>query len=144
MNSEQDNIRYLSERVKRLHDADRTSFDGGGGGGYDDGMDARVKKLEELAEQSRTELREIDVRLTKIEARLDQTATRSDVTDAVNGQIKWIVGTAVALGASAITVMTFVLNNAVPKPLTQPAAQPTPIIITVPATAATAPSAAPK
>lgn len=107
-------------------------------------MDARVKKLEELAEQSRTELREIDVRLTKIEARLDQTATRSDVTDAVNGQIKWIVGTAVALGASAITVMTFVLNNAVPKPLTQPAAQPTPIIITVPATAATAPSAAPK
>jgi hypothetical protein len=29
--------------------------------------------------------------------------------------IKWIVGTGALLGAAAITVMTFVLNNAVPK-----------------------------
>jgi hypothetical protein len=116
-----------------------TSVADGGEPPYDDRMEERVKKLEEFVDEARAELREIDVRLTKIEARLDQTATKSDVTDAINGQIKWIVGTAVVLGGLALTVMTFVLNNAIPKAATS-AAQPAPIIITVPS-AALAPAA---
>ena len=127
------------------HLAPKKPVDSGGEPPDDGRMEDRVKKLEEFVDEARTELRQIDVRLTKIEARLDQTATRSDVTDAVNGQIKWIVGTAVALGASAITVMTFVLNNAVPKSPAVPASQPAPIIITVPgATVSPAQAPAPK
>lgn len=103
--------------------------DSSGGPPHDGDMDDRVKKLEEFVDEARTELRGIDVRLTKIESRLDQTATKADVTDAINGQIKWIVGTAIGLAVAGITVMTFVLNNAVPKAASSP---PTPIVITVP------------
>lgn len=105
-----------------------------GGEPPDDGsMEKRVEKLEEFVDEARTELRGIDVRLTKIESRLDQTATKADVTEAINGQIKWIVGTAIGLGVAGITVMTFVLNNAVPKAVSNP---PVPIIINVPPAAA--------
>lgn len=103
-------------------------LDNGGGPPHDPGMEDRVKKLEEFVGEARTELRAIDVRLAKIETRLDQTSTKSDLTEAVNGQIKWIVGTAVALGVAAITVMTFVLNNAVPK-ASAPSVPVAPIVI---------------
>lgn len=116
------------ERLKR--------FDGGGGDGYDGDMEARVAKLEDFVVDARE-------RLTKIETRLDQTATKSDLTSETGGirtemhkgfsdMIKWVVGTAIVLGATGITVMTFVLNNATPK---APAAQAAPIIIQVPAQA---------
>lgn len=42
--------------------------------------------------------------------------------------IEWMVGTAVVLGATAITVMTFVLNNATP-----PRNPPVPVVQTAPA-----------
>lgn len=51
----------------------------------------------------------------KIETRLDQIATKADLHECFNRAIKWVVGTAVGLGVAAITVMTFVLNNAAPK-----------------------------
>ncbi|MRW82939.1 hypothetical protein GJ698_02390 [Pseudoduganella sp. FT26W] len=50
------------------------SFDGGDGGGYDGRMEARIAKLEEFA----TDAKE---RLVKIESRLEQTATKSDISD---------------------------------------------------------------
>lgn len=78
-------------------------------------METRIAKLEEFAEDTRQ-------RLVRIETRLDQTATKADlaVLEAKMHQgfidmIKWMVGTAVVLGATAITVITFVLNNATPK-----------------------------
>lgn len=64
----------------------------------------------------------------KIETRLDQIATKADLRECFSRAIKWVVGTAVGLGVAAITVMTFVLNNAAPKPAS---AQP-PIIINIP------------
>lgn len=80
-----------------------------GGEPPDDGrMEARIAHLETFAADAKE-------RLVKIEARLDQTATKSDLHEASSSQIKWMVGTAVGLGASAIVVMTFVLNNATPK-----------------------------
>jgi hypothetical protein len=81
---------------------------------------------------------EVGERFVRIEARLDNAATKSDIAatkadiaETKAELVKWIVGTAIALGATAITVMTFVLNNASPK---QPAAtaQP-PVIINIPA-----------
>jgi hypothetical protein len=44
--------------------------------------------------------------------------------------IKWIIGMATGMGLTAITVMTFVLNNAVPK--AAPSPPPQPIVIQLP------------
>jgi hypothetical protein len=43
--------------------------------------------------------------------------------------IKWIIGTAVVLSATSVTVITFVLNNATPK-APPPAPQPPVVIYT--------------
>lgn len=102
-------------------------------------MDDGLTKLEEFVVEARSELRAIDVRLTKIETRLDATATKADVAELGSTMVKWIVGAVSGLGVAGITVMTFVLNNAVPK---APSAVPAPIIITVPPASASAGSAA--
>lgn len=132
----------------RINALDRTlgaaqdgGLDNGGGPPHDDGMEARVAKLEEFV----TDARE---RLVKIETRLDQTASKHDVAvlsadvhKGITDIIKWLVGTAIVLGAAAITIMTFVLNNAVPK---APAAQQQPIIIQVPSAPAPATTTSPQ
>lgn len=115
------------------------SVENGGEPPYDDGMEARVVKLEDFAVETRE-------RLTRIETKLDATATKADLVEAINGQIKWMVATAVVLAVAAITIMTFVLNNATPKAaLATSAPQPPAIIINVPpsAPASTAPSLPP-
>lgn len=118
-----DGLALQLEQIKQL----KTPFDGGDGGGYDVSMEARVVKLEEFAVDTRD-------RLTRIETRLDQTATKTDLHEAINAQIKWMVGVAVVLGGTFLTIITFVLNNAIPKVPSASAAQQSPIIITVPAT----------
>lgn len=110
-------LEEISERLNRL--------DRGGGGGDNGDMDTRVKALE-------TAMVSVNDRLAKIETRLDHMPTKSDLSDAMTGQLKWIVGTAIVLGAAAITVMTFVLNNAIPTQSTQ---APT-VIVNVPPDAA--------
>lgn len=93
-------------------------------------MEERVEKLEEFAADTRD-------RLSRIESRLDQMATKADLAEkvgelkteiqrSVNEMIRWMVGTAIGLGVAAITVITFVLNNATPK---TPPMPPTPITI---------------
>jgi hypothetical protein len=77
-------------------------------------MEERIEKLEQFVVEARDWL-------TKIETRLDQTATKGDL-EGLRGEmhkgfadmIRWVVGTAVVMGAAAITVMTFVLNHATP------------------------------
>jgi hypothetical protein len=116
-----------------------------GGNPPDDGqMEARLTKLESFAEDARD-------RLVRIETHLDNTATKADVADlrtevhkGFSDMVKWIVLTAFALGATGITVMTFVLNNAAPKQSAQPAPQPQPIIITIPQQPAAATPAPPE
>jgi hypothetical protein len=87
---------------------------------------------------------DMEPRIAALEARLDTLvptlATKGDLaelkTEMHKGfadMIKWIVGSALAGIAVFITVMTFVLNNAVPKTPTAPQmATPPPIIINVP------------
>ena len=106
---------------------------GGGNPPYDGDMEARVIKLEDFAVDTRE-------RLTRIETRLDQTATKADLHELSASMIKWMVGTAVGLGVAAITIMTFVLNNAAPKVTSGSSA---PIIITIPS-APIAPQSAPQ
>jgi hypothetical protein len=90
-------------------------------------METRVAKIEESVEDARTELRAIDVRLTKIETRLEATATKADVQDTANATIKWVIGTGAVMFSMAIVIITFVLNNATPKP--GPTSAPAPIVI---------------
>lgn len=73
------------KRISRLR-----SFDGGSGGGYDDGMEERLKKLEEFKDDARE-------RLARIEVRLEHTATKDDVARLESTLLKWFVTTAIAL-----------------------------------------------
>lgn len=100
-----------------------TSLRSNGGGGDNDDMDDRIKALES-AVQGATD------RLTRIETTLEHIPTKGDLADAMTAQLKWIVGTPVVLGAAALIIMTFVLNNAIPIQ-TQSAQAPT-IIVNVP------------
>jgi len=77
----------------------------------------------------------MDGRLHSIEEKLDTKFAQfeSNIHKGTAETIKWVVGTAIAMGAIGITIMTFVLNNAIPK---APSAQPAPIIIQVPSTPA--------
>ena len=104
----------------------------------------KIEKLEhsihEVRLESREEFRKVDVRLARIEAVLPTFATKVDLQEikadlqATKADlIKWVVGTAIGLGAVAITVMTFVLNNATPHTAT-PAA---PLITQMPMAPAT-------
>lgn len=90
-------------------------------------METSVAKIEESVEDARTELRAINVRLTKIETRLEATATKADVQDTANATIKWVIGTGAVMFSMAIVIITFVLNNATPKP--GPTSAPAPIVI---------------
>lgn len=65
--------------------------DAGGGPPYDGDMDARVTKLESLAEKTGERLAAIDTRLTKIETRSESFATKTDVSDAKSSIIMWVV-----------------------------------------------------
>lgn len=71
-------------------------------------IESRMGKLEEFAVETRE-------RLTRIETRLEQTATKADLAELTATMIKWIVGIAFGMSAAGITVMSFVLNNATPK-----------------------------
>jgi hypothetical protein len=116
-------------------------------------MEARIAKLEEFA----TDVKE---RLARIEARQSELAQHQmQLTDKVGAlqvemhkgfadMIKWVVGTAIVLGGTAITVITFVLNNATPKPAPTPTTPPSvvvyaqPVQVPVPAAATARPAPA--
>lgn len=124
----------FKDRLASLDRASSQEFDGvdnGGGPPHDGDMEARVAKLEEFVIDTRERLTKIETRLDGIDTKM---ATKADIHESANSMIKWVVGTGAGLGVAAITVMTFVLNNATPK---APAAQPAPIVIQIPATAAT-------
>ncbi len=80
-------------------------------------MEERVKKLEDGQHELKTQLVRIDTRLDHIETVM---ATKADLAESSSSIIKWIVGTALVISGTAVTVMTFVLNNATPKALAAP------------------------
>ncbi|MYN41943.1 hypothetical protein GTP55_21525 [Duganella sp. FT109W] len=85
-------------------------------------IEARLDKHDELF---------VDVlgRLAKIESQLEHTATKEDLAEMGATLVKWMIGLVFGASVAAITIMTFVLNNAVPK---APPAQPAPIVIQMP------------
>ncbi|MEX5405092.1 hypothetical protein VPH47_12620 [Stenotrophomonas sp. WED208] len=98
---------------------------------------------------------ELEAVIPTLATKLDLAELRSEMHKGFNEQIKWIVGTGLAGIVFFTTIMTFVLNNAVPKapaappqaPVTiqapQAAPPPPPIIIQMPSqTQAVAPAPA--
>lgn len=85
-------------------------------------LEARVDKHDEM-------FADVRERLSKIEARLEHMATKEDLKQLESTLVKWVIGTTAGACIAAITIMTFVLNNAVPKAPPTPSA---PIIIQLP------------
>ena len=99
---------------------------GGTSGGGEGG------KPEEDIDAIKARIAEVEKAVVRIDASLPSLATKADVQEASSSTVKWLVGTALAGTAALVTIMTFVLNNAVPKPSTvnQP-----PTILIIPAAA---------
>lgn len=90
----------------------------GGGPPHDVSMEARVATLEAI--------------IPTLATKADVADLRSEVHKGFADVVKWVVGTGIVGIALALTIMTFVLNNAVPKNV-QPVVAPAPIVIQVPA-----------
>lgn len=95
---------------------------------YDDGMEHRITALETR----------LDTILPTLATKADVAELKTDVHKNSADIIKWVVGTGFAGFAAFIVVITFVLNNAIPK--STPAAPLQPIIISVPAAQPTQPA----
>lgn len=86
---------------------------------YDGGMESRIQRLE-------ADVAAIKEDVAVLRANSEHFVTKADLQNQLTSLVKWIVGTAIGLGVAAVTVMTFVLNNATPK------ANTTPVVIYVP------------
>ena len=81
-------------------------------------MDERIVRLEEFATDARERLTRIEARQTELADKVG--ALQVEMHKGFADMIKWVVGTAIVLGGTALTVITFVLNNATPKPAPTP------------------------
>lgn len=121
------NTAELNQRIKEIEDlsnVDKTTSDA------DHNSMSSITR-EELDAKLETIETRMDGRLRSIDEKLDTKFAQfeSNIHKGTSETIKWVVGTAIAMGAIGITTMTFILNNAIPK---APAAQPAPIVINVP------------
>lgn len=78
---------------------------------------------------------QVEHRLTALETRLDAVlpglSTKADVSELKADMVKWIVGTAIALGGIGIGIVSLVVSNAAKSPA--PTMQPSqPVIINIP------------
>lgn len=111
---------------------------------YDGWMDIehRVVNLEEFAAVTGERLARIEARLEDMATKADLAELRAEVHRSANETIRWIVGMGIGLGVAGITIITFVLNNATPKVPPAPGApitiytQPAPATVQVPGPAA--------
>ena len=109
-------------------------------------MEARIAKLEEFATDAKERLARIEARQTELADKVG--ALQVEMHRGFADMIKWVVGTAIVLGGTALTVITFVLNNATPRPTPTPPpsvvvyAQPVPV--PAPMTSAPAPTPPPQ
>lgn len=109
-----------------------TSHADGGGSGYDDGMNTRIIKLENFAEDAKQ-------RLTRVESKLDHIDKEVSnfkwwLFGAVLTVVLTVIGTVVGtgVGIQQMTVSTFQAAGA-QTPVASPTPQPAPIVIQIPA-----------
>ena len=76
-------------------------------------MEERIGRLEQFATDARERLARIEARQEELADKVG--ALQVEMHKGFADMIKWVVGTAIVLGGTALTVITFVLNNATPK-----------------------------
>lgn len=78
-------------------------------------MQARVTKLEAVAEKTGERLAQIDMRLARIETKQDEFikhyATRDDLYKAINDQTWKIITWTTGLGAALVAITFFIARN---------------------------------
>lgn len=107
-------LRTLKDEVSRARG--RPPIDRGREPPDDGDMNERLTALESR----------IDTILPTLATKADIAEVRTEIAESAANIIKWIVGTALGISVAAITIMTFVLNNATPKQAPQ---QPTVIVV---------------
>ena len=136
---------------ERGYNKGQTKQHDGGDGGGSDMLEGRVANLESDVSVLKSDVsvlksdvKELRKELgdLKVEMREGFANLRSDFHEANTKLVMWIVGTGAAISIGFITIMTFVLNNAIPK--AQPASAQPPIIINVPSQQAAPAPEAPK
>ena len=91
-------------------------------------LDARLETIETRMDGRIATLEvKIDGKFAGVDTKFAE--LRADMHKGFNDMTKWIVATVLGVGALSIGIMTFLLNNAVPKAPATPPAQPAPIII---------------
>lgn len=111
-------------------------------------VDARLANFDTSIKTGFAELRaEFAVMRTEMakqsgDLRTEMANTRAETHKGTVDIIKWVIGTILAVAAATVSILTFVINNVAPKMPAQAAAQPAPIVITVPG-ATVAPAQAP-
>lgn len=106
-------VRHFSDYADVL--ANPESLREGGGPPYDGGMEARVIKLEEFAQETRD-------RLTRIEMRLEATSTKTDLSESIGGlrselykamnEQTWkLIGAMITFGGLVSAAVFFIARN---------------------------------
>ena len=97
-------VPYLRDESGRPRVQPGAPFDGGSGGGYDDGMKTRVSKLEGFVAGARD-------RLARIERRLDQTATNAQMHKEMTGQTWRLVSFVCGFGTALVAATYFMATQ---------------------------------
>lgn len=75
-------------------------------------MEPKIEDFDEFVGEVRLEFRVVDVRLTKIEARLDSMnnimATKADLAALESAMLKWFIGTVITIASLAFAAAKFI------------------------------------
>ena len=146
-NSDKDYIDAKIESVRAGMDGRLEAFEANVNGRFAElnaKIDKSVAELNEKIDKSVAELNaKIDKSVAELNAKIDKSVAelRKDIAEFSSRMVQWMVGLFLASMAIFITLMTFVLNNAVPKatPATPPVIiQLSPQGVTIPPPAAPA------
>ena len=142
-NSDKDYIDAKTEAVRAGMDGRLSSFEGNVNSRFAS-FEANVNgRFASLEENVNVRFAETNARIDKLDAKIDNMGAdlRKEIAESSARMVQWMVGIFLASMAIFITVMTFVLNNAVPKaaPATPPVIiQLSPQGVTIPPPAAPA------
>ncbi|MEZ2740894.1 hypothetical protein [Comamonas jiangduensis] len=125
-----DEIEELTASFEKLS-SEKTSYANGGSGGYDDGMDTRITKLENFAEDAKQRLARVETKLDHIDKEVS--SFKWWLFGAVLTVVLTVIGTVVGtgVGIQQMTVSTFQAAGAQAQTANH-TPQPAPIVIQIP------------